>query len=201
MVTAAQVWDALDEIPDPEIPSSRSSTWASSARSMSPMDTSRGVHADVPRLPGARGDERAIEETVRRSAPSPTSRSIQDDSWSTDKITPAGREKLRAAGFARRRRARPARRARAASGERAPLPVLRLERHDAREHLRPDAVPVAPLLHELPPAVRAVQDDLTETGGQWFAAGRPGQRTFPRRGARSSCYVKSPIPGVREWRI
>ena len=25
---------------------------------------------------------------------------IQDDSWSTDKITPAGREKLRAAGFA-----------------------------------------------------------------------------------------------------
>ena len=25
---------------------------------------------------------------------------IQDDSWSTDRITPAGREKLRAAGFA-----------------------------------------------------------------------------------------------------
>jgi ring-1,2-phenylacetyl-CoA epoxidase subunit PaaD len=27
-------------------------------------------------------------------------RVISDDSWSTDKITPAGREKLRAAGFA-----------------------------------------------------------------------------------------------------
>ena len=29
---------------------------------------------------------------------------IQDDSWSTDKITAAGREKLREAGFARPRR-------------------------------------------------------------------------------------------------
>ncbi len=41
-----------------------------------------------------------------------------------------------------------------------PLPVLRLDRDAAREHLRPDAVPLAALLRELPAAVRAVQDDL-----------------------------------------
>ena len=71
------------------------------------------VHADVPRLPRARGDEaRARGEASRRSAPSRTSQVIQDDSWSTDRITPAGREKLREAGFAppapreRRRRRR-----------------------------------------------------------------------------------------------
>ena len=86
---------------------------------------------------------------------------VLDDSWSTDKITPEGREKLRAAGFAP-----PAPReatgpeARPAPGQGLPLPVLRLDRHEAGEHLRPDSVPVDPLLLELPPAVRAVQDDL-----------------------------------------
>jgi ring-1,2-phenylacetyl-CoA epoxidase subunit PaaD len=39
---------------------------------------------------------RAMEEKVRGAEV----QVIQDDSWSTDKITPAGREKLRAAGFA-----------------------------------------------------------------------------------------------------
>src|SRR5207253_5045063 len=51
--------------------------------------------------------------------------------------------------------------ARPAAGERLPLPLLRLDRDTPREHLRPDALPLAPLLRELPPAVRAVQDDLT----------------------------------------
>jgi ring-1,2-phenylacetyl-CoA epoxidase subunit PaaD len=40
--------------------------------------------------------KRAMEEKV----PGAEVQVIQDDSWSTDKITPAGREKLRAAGFA-----------------------------------------------------------------------------------------------------
>ena len=78
--------------------------------------------------PALEAMKRALEETVRRSAPSRTCSVIQDDSWSTDKITPAGREKLRAAGFAPPRAARGRRaEARAAAGERAPLPVLRLD--------------------------------------------------------------------------
>jgi hypothetical protein len=85
-----------------------------------------------------------------------------DDSWSTDRITPEGREKLRASGSRRRRRARLGADARPAAVERLPLSVLRLDRDAAREHLRPDAVPLVALLHELPAAVRAVQDDLTQ---------------------------------------
>ena len=96
---------------------------------------------------------------------------IQDDSWSTDRISPAGREKLREAGFAP-----PAPRAggrddaRPAAVEGVPLPLLRLDRDAAREHLRPDAVPLAPLVRELPPAVRAVQDDLA---GRFFPLDPP----------------------------
>src|SRR5207249_3105122 len=58
----------------------------------------------------------------------------------------------------------PARGDRAAAGSASvfgvSLPVLRLDADEAGEHLRPDAVPVAPLLRDLPPAVRTVQDDL-----------------------------------------
>src|SRR6266487_6352567 len=46
--------------------------------------------------------------------------------------------------------------------ERVPLSLLRLDGDRAREHLRPDTVPVAPLLQELPATVRAIQDDLTK---------------------------------------
>src|SRR6185312_13645156 len=44
--------------------------------------------------------KRALEESVSALGAEPEVQVIQDDSWSTDKITPAGREKLRAAGFA-----------------------------------------------------------------------------------------------------
>jgi ring-1,2-phenylacetyl-CoA epoxidase subunit PaaD len=40
--------------------------------------------------------KRAIEERI----PGAEVKVVLDDSWSTDRITPAGREKLRAAGFA-----------------------------------------------------------------------------------------------------
>ena len=43
---------------------------------------------------------RAIEEKSTALGGEPEVEVIQDDSWSTDRITPAGREKLRAAGFA-----------------------------------------------------------------------------------------------------
>ena len=106
----------------------------------------------------------AMAEKVRELGGEPDVRVISDDSWSSDKITPEGREKLRVAGL----RAAGAARgvgadARPAAVRGVPLPVLRLDRHEAREHLRPDAVPVGALLQRLPAAVRAVQDDLTES--------------------------------------
>src|SRR6188472_1327618 len=42
------------------------------------------------------------------------------------------------------------------------VPVLRLDRHAPRQHLRADPVPIRALLRELPPALRAVQDDLSK---------------------------------------
>src|SRR6266567_1387922 len=44
--------------------------------------------------------ERATEEKIAELGAEPEVEVITDDSWSTDRITPAGREKLREAGFA-----------------------------------------------------------------------------------------------------
>jgi ring-1,2-phenylacetyl-CoA epoxidase subunit PaaD len=44
--------------------------------------------------------QRAMEAKVAELGGEADVRVLLDDSWSTDKITPAGREKLRAAGFA-----------------------------------------------------------------------------------------------------
>jgi ring-1,2-phenylacetyl-CoA epoxidase subunit PaaD len=97
MVTEAQVWAALDEIPDPEIPVI-SLVDLGVIRS---VDVSKGhVHVEfTPTFLGCPALEfmkRAIEEKV----PGADVEVVQDDSWSTDKITAAGREKLREAGLA-----------------------------------------------------------------------------------------------------
>jgi ring-1,2-phenylacetyl-CoA epoxidase subunit PaaD len=42
----------------------------------------------------------AMERKVAELGAEPEVRVVLDDSWSTDRITPEGREKLRAAGFA-----------------------------------------------------------------------------------------------------
>src|SRR5581483_5185184 len=73
----------------------------------------------------------------------------------------APRGRLRAARTARGRRPEP----RPAAVEGVPVPLLRLRRHAAREHLRADAVPLDPLLRALPPAVRAVQDAVAGPSG------------------------------------
>jgi len=97
VVDAAQVWEALEEIPDPEIP----------VVSLVDLGVIRSVDVEnghvriefTPTFLGCPALEvmkRAMEEKV----PGAVVQVIQDDSWSTDKITPAGREKLRAAGFA-----------------------------------------------------------------------------------------------------
>jgi ring-1,2-phenylacetyl-CoA epoxidase subunit PaaD len=50
--------------------------------------------------PALEAMRRALEEKVTALGVEPEVTVIRDDSWSTDRITPAGREKLRAAGFA-----------------------------------------------------------------------------------------------------
>jgi ring-1,2-phenylacetyl-CoA epoxidase subunit PaaD len=101
VVTVEQVWSAFAEIPDPEIP----------VVSLVDLGVIRSVdvhdgHVDVEFTPTFLGCPAleamkcALEEKVAALGGDADVRVISDDSWSTDKITPAGREKLRAAGFA-----------------------------------------------------------------------------------------------------
>ena len=101
MVTSEQVWSAFGEIPDPEIP----------VVSLVDLGVIRSVdvHEGHVRVeftptflgcPALEAMKRALEEKVGELGATPEVQVVQDDSWSTDKITPAGREKLRAAGFA-----------------------------------------------------------------------------------------------------
>jgi ring-1,2-phenylacetyl-CoA epoxidase subunit PaaD len=101
VVTEAAVWDALAEIPDPEIP----------VISLVDLGVVRDVAIDGARVrveftptflgcPALEVMRDAMAEKVRELGGEPDVRVISDDSWSSDKITPEGREKLRAAGFA-----------------------------------------------------------------------------------------------------
>ncbi|MGH2970952.1 MAG: 1,2-phenylacetyl-CoA epoxidase subunit PaaD [Gaiellaceae bacterium] len=97
MVTAEQVWAWLDEIPDPEIPVV-SLVDLGVIRS---VDISEGhVHVELtPTFLGCPALEmmvRSIEDKV----PDAKVDVVNDDSWSTDRISAEGREKLREAGFA-----------------------------------------------------------------------------------------------------
>jgi ring-1,2-phenylacetyl-CoA epoxidase subunit PaaD len=100
-VTAEQVWGALEEIPDPEIPVV-SLVDLGVIRSVDVRDGHVSVELTPTFLgcPALEAMKRALEEAVSALGAEPEVRVIQDDSWSTDRITPAGREKLRAAGFA-----------------------------------------------------------------------------------------------------
>jgi ring-1,2-phenylacetyl-CoA epoxidase subunit PaaD len=101
MVSETAIWDALAEIPDPEIP----------VVSLVDLGVIRGVaveeeHVRVEFTPTFLGCPAlevmrdAIADRVRALGANPVVAVITDDSWSTDRITPAGREKLREAGFA-----------------------------------------------------------------------------------------------------
>ena len=101
MVTEAAVWKALAEIPDPEIP----------VISLVDLGVVRDVAVEDGRVrveftptflgcPALEVMRDAMAEKVRELGGEPDVRVISDDSWSSDKITPAGREKLRVAGFA-----------------------------------------------------------------------------------------------------
>jgi len=101
VVAEAQVWEALEEIPDPEIPVI-SLVDLGVIRS---VDVSNG-HVRIEFTPTFLGCpalevmKRAMEQKVRELGAEPEVFVINDDSWGTDKITAVGREKLRAAGFA-----------------------------------------------------------------------------------------------------
>ncbi len=95
------VWRALAEIPDPEIPVI-SIVDLGVVKDVRIADGT--VHIDFtptfmgcPALDTMRG---RMEDAVRGLGGEPVVHVVLDDSWSTDRITLEGREKLRTAGFA-----------------------------------------------------------------------------------------------------
>ena len=101
MVTAERVWAALAEIPDPEIP----------VVSLVDLGVVKDVTVEGERVhvdftptflgcPALEVMRDAMAATIEELGGEPDVRVVIDDSWSTDRITAEGREKLRAAGFA-----------------------------------------------------------------------------------------------------
>jgi ring-1,2-phenylacetyl-CoA epoxidase subunit PaaD len=101
VVTAEQVWRALAEIPDPEIP----------VISLVDLGVVRDVEVDDDRVrveftptflgcPALEVMRDQMAAKVRELGAEPEIQVVVDDSWSTDRITPEGRERLREAGFA-----------------------------------------------------------------------------------------------------
>jgi ring-1,2-phenylacetyl-CoA epoxidase subunit PaaD len=101
VVTEAAVWDALAEIPDPEIP----------VISLVDLGVVKSVEVEADRVrieftptfmgcPALEAMRTQMEAAVRALGGEADVDVLLDDSWSTDRITPEGREKLRQAGFA-----------------------------------------------------------------------------------------------------
>jgi ring-1,2-phenylacetyl-CoA epoxidase subunit PaaD len=101
VVTAADVWEALAEIPDPEIP----------VVSLVDLGVVRAVEVAEGRVrveltptflgcPALEVMRDAMAARLAELGAEPEVEVVLDDSWSTDRITPEGREKLREAGFA-----------------------------------------------------------------------------------------------------
>jgi ring-1,2-phenylacetyl-CoA epoxidase subunit PaaD len=101
VVTEADVWSALAELEDPEIP----------VISIVDLGVVRDVRVEGERVhveftptflgcPALEVMRAQMAEAIEAIGAEPNVEVILDDSWSTDRITPAGREQLRAAGFA-----------------------------------------------------------------------------------------------------
>lgn len=101
VVTEERVWDALAGIPDPEIP----------VISLVELGVVRDVEVEDARVrvaftptflgcPALEAMRAAIEDAIRGLGAEPEIDVVLDDSWSTDRITAEGREKLRGSGFA-----------------------------------------------------------------------------------------------------
>ncbi len=101
MVTADAVWEALGEVEDPEIP----------VISIVDLGVVRDVRIDGDRVhveftptflgcPALEVMRDRMAEKIEELGAEAKVEVVLDDSWSTDRITPEGREKLRLAGFA-----------------------------------------------------------------------------------------------------
>jgi ring-1,2-phenylacetyl-CoA epoxidase subunit PaaD len=101
VVTAARIWEALAEVPDPEIP----------VLSVVDLGVVRDVQLENGRAhveftptflgcPALEVMRAQMTEKIEELGVEADVAVVLDDSWSTDRITPEGREKLRAAGFA-----------------------------------------------------------------------------------------------------
>ena len=100
-LTSADVWEALAGVPDPEIP----------VISVIELGVVRDVAVEGDRVritftptmlgcPALEVMRDRMADAVRALGGDPEIDVVNDGSWSTDRITPIGREKLRAAGFA-----------------------------------------------------------------------------------------------------
>jgi ring-1,2-phenylacetyl-CoA epoxidase subunit PaaD len=100
-LSPGDVWRALAEIPDPEIP----------VISIVDLGVVQDVRVDEGRVrvdftptfmgcPALEAMRSQMEEAIRALGAEPEIEVVLDDSWSTDRISAEGREKLRAAGFA-----------------------------------------------------------------------------------------------------
>jgi ring-1,2-phenylacetyl-CoA epoxidase subunit PaaD len=101
VVTAEDVWSALAEIPDPEIPD----------LSLVDLGVIKTVSVEGQRVrveftptfmgcPALEQMQSEMAAAIERVGGEAQIDVLLDDSWSTDDITAEGREKLRAAGFA-----------------------------------------------------------------------------------------------------
>ena len=101
MITEAQVWSALAEVEDPEIP----------VVSVVDMGVVRAVRVEEARVhveftptflgcPALDYMRDRMAAKIEELGAEPDVEVVLDDSWSTDRIKPEGREKLREAGFA-----------------------------------------------------------------------------------------------------
>jgi ring-1,2-phenylacetyl-CoA epoxidase subunit PaaD len=101
VVSAETVWSALAEVEDPEIP----------VVSLVDLGVIRRVEVDGRRVhveltptflgcPALEHMRAQLAAKIQELGAEPDVEVVLDDSWSTDRITPEGREKLRAAGFA-----------------------------------------------------------------------------------------------------
>ena len=100
-LTEQEVWEALAEVPDPEIP----------VISVVDLGVVRQVRVEGERVrveftptflgcPALEVMRERMAERIAELGADPEVEVVLDDSWSTDRITAEGREKLRAAGFA-----------------------------------------------------------------------------------------------------
>jgi ring-1,2-phenylacetyl-CoA epoxidase subunit PaaD len=101
VVTEADVWEALAEIPDPEIPTV----------SLVDLGVVRAVEVEDGRVrveftptflgcPALEVMRDRMAERIRHLGAEPEIEIVTDEGWSTDRITPEGRRKLRESGFA-----------------------------------------------------------------------------------------------------